>query len=330
MEILATIKHFFLPRESNNQRAKILHPSAIIFYILFFLAVQLSINVLGNLGPNILGYATNISVNDLFTLTNQKRAENGLPLISLSPELNNAAAGKAQDMFSKNYWAHNAPDGTSPWVFITGAGYNYLYAGENLAKDFGDSVGVINAWMDSPTHRANILNDKYKDIGFAVANGTLNGSETTLVVQFFGTRAGGAPQTSQVAAATVPTATPIPLSIPTKTLPKPSPTQVPATPTPTLMPTATPTTIPVAATKTTSSTPESSGTVITKPLFDPYRLTKIVSVVLALLLLIILGIDGLLAYRRRIVRLSGHNMAHMTYLLMLLLSIYFLGRGSIL
>jgi len=330
MDILADIKHFFLPRESNNQRAKTLHPSVLIFYIMFLITIQLSINIFQGVGHSILGYATNISVNDLFTLTNQKRTENGLSSVSLSSELNNAATGKAQDMFTKNYWAHTAPDGTAPWVFITGAGYNYLYAGENLAKDFGDSVGVVNAWMDSATHRANILNDKYKDIGFAVVNGTLNGSETTLVVQFFGTRAGGAPQTSQVAASTVPTATPVPLSVPTKAVPKSTPTLVSVTPTPTLMPTATPTIIPVAATKTTSTPPGASEAVITKPLFNPYKLTKIISVALALLLLIILGIDGFLVYRRRIVRLSGHNMAHMTYLLMLLLSIYFLGRGSIL
>lgn len=325
MEILATLKHFFLPRESNNQRAKILHPSAIIFYILFFLAVQLSINVLGSLGSDILGYATNISVNDLFTLTNQKRTENGLSSVSLSSELNNAAAGKAQDMFTKNYWAHTAPDGTAPWVFITGANYNYLYAGENLAKDFGDSVGVVNAWMDSPTHRANILNDKYKDIGFAVANGTLNGSETTLVVQFLGTRGGGTPQTTQVAAVTAPTITPLPLSTPTRTPTRPTPTE---TPIPTVTPT--PTVIPVALIKTTPQTSNSNEMAVTKPLFDPYKLTKIVSFVLAILLLIILGIDSVIVYRRRIARLSGHNMAHMTYLLMLLMSIYFLGRGSIL
>lgn len=324
MEILSAIKHLFLPRESNNHRAKTLHPSAIVFYIIFLLAVQLSINVLGSLGPDILGYATNISVNDLFTLTNQKRTENGLSTLSLNTELNNAAAGKAQDMLTKNYWAHTAPDGTIPWVFITGAGYNYLYAGENLAKDFGDSVGVVNAWIDSPTHKANILNDKYKDIGFAVVNGTLNGGETTLVVQFFGTRSGGSPQTTQVAAA-VAQVTTIPAS--------PTPTRVQSQVEPTLipnMPTPTPTTLPLVIQETNPTPPSQNEKVIAKPIFDSYKLTKIISVIFALILLIILGIDGLLAYRRKIVRVSGHNFAHMTYLLILLLSIYFLGRGSIL
>lgn len=329
MEILATLRHFFFPHESNNHRAKTLHPSAIVFYIMFLLLVQLSLNVFQNIGSDILGYATNISVNDLFTLTNQKRSENGLPPLSLNTELNNAAAGKAQDMFTKNYWAHTAPDGTSPWVFITGAGYNYLYAGENLAKDFGDSVGVVNAWMDSSTHKANILNDKYKDIGFAVVNGTLNGGETTLVVQFFATRTTAAPQTTQVAAATaLPTAT-ILSPTPTKILLKATPTPIPTTPTPTQILTPTPTT-PLIITETTSTTPSGSEAVVTKPIFDPYKLTKTVSVALALLLLIILGIDGVLIYRHRIVRVSGHNLAHMTYLVFLLLSLYFLGRGSIL
>jgi hypothetical protein len=66
------------------------------------------------------------------------------------------------------------------------AGYQYEYAGENLAKNFLFSKNVVEAWMDSPTHRENVLRPEYTDVGFAVVNDVLNGEETTLVVQMFG------------------------------------------------------------------------------------------------------------------------------------------------
>jgi uncharacterized protein YkwD len=319
--MLTTLRHLFFPHESNNHRPKTLHPAAIIFYVIFLIFIQATITVFERINPNILGYASNITVNDLLTITNQKRVENKLPHLTLNTELNNAAAGKAQDMFTKNYWAHNAPDGTPPWVFVTGAGYNYLYAGENLAKDFGDSMGVVNAWMDSSTHRQNILNSKYKDIGFAVVNGKLNGEETTLVVQFFGTTAGGTPQTTQVAAA---------VANPSPTIPIPTskPVQVTImTPTPT---TALPTVTPILIAQLTPAPPSLYQATIVKPTFDSYKLTKTIAVLLALLLLTILGIDGISIYRHKIVRLSGHNFAHMMFLTILLVTMYFLGRGSIL
>lgn len=129
-----------------------------------------------------------ISVQELISFTNQKRAENGAPALSSNAALSNAASKKADDMFAKNYWAHNSPDGTTPWVFIKQAGYDYVYAGENLAKGFNNSTDVVNAWMASPDHRANVLSQNFKDVGFAVKSGSLNGEQTFLVVQEFGSR----------------------------------------------------------------------------------------------------------------------------------------------
>ncbi len=129
-----------------------------------------------------------VSILELFNLTNEKRAALGLSELTLNDQLSQAAELKAEDMLSKDYWAHNAPDGTTPWVFIKGAGYSYVYAGENLARGFKESDDIVNAWMASETHRANILSPRYKDIGFAVKSGILNGEETILVVQEFGSR----------------------------------------------------------------------------------------------------------------------------------------------
>ena len=78
------------------------------------------------------------------------------------------------------------PDGTTPWNFILNAKYQYEYAGENLARNFLFSNGVVDAWMNSKTHKENILRKEYTEVGFAVENGVLNGEETTIVVELFG------------------------------------------------------------------------------------------------------------------------------------------------
>lgn len=176
--------HLFTPREDNNFRAKALHLDFLTYYLVFALVLTFGFKKLNF--SNVLGYATDITVEKLYQLTNQRRLENNLPQLHYSETLAKAAYLKAQDMFTKNYWSHYAPDGTTPWNFIIKAGYKYQYAGENLAKNFLFSQNVVDAWMESPTHRENILRKEYSDIGFAVVNGVLNGEETTLVVQMFG------------------------------------------------------------------------------------------------------------------------------------------------
>ncbi len=182
------LRHYFIPHESNNYKAKSLHYSAIAFYIVLLLLMQGSRGFVRRLDPRILGYATNITLERILELVNGKRLEINLRPLVLSPELSTAANQKAGDMFDKNYWAHISPTGITPWYFITQAGYEYVYAGENLAKSFDTADDVVEAWMNSPTHRANILKPEYTEIGLAVMNGKLSGEETTLVVQEFGTK----------------------------------------------------------------------------------------------------------------------------------------------
>lgn len=175
---------YLLPYPERDTRARLLKNSALFFYVLLLLGFQLYIY---RLSPRILGFATDIRVAALYQLTNQKRVATGVVSLKADRRLEQAALAKARDMFAKNYWAHYAPDGsTTPWQFILNAGYTYKFAGENLAKDFDTSVSVIEAWMASPSHRANLLNSGYKDIGIVAVNGTLLGEETTLVVQMFG------------------------------------------------------------------------------------------------------------------------------------------------
>ncbi len=176
----------FLPQEETKSRSPLLSPKALFVYSILLSLMLVGIKVTPKYLPGVLGYASDIYVDELLKYTNQKRAEFGLPPLSMNTKLSKAAEAKAKDMFSKNYWAHVSPDGIQPWDFILNAGYDYSYAGENLAKNFTTSKEVVAAWYDSPSHRENLLSENYQDIGFAVVNGILDGYETTLVVQTFG------------------------------------------------------------------------------------------------------------------------------------------------
>ena len=185
-QVVDAIHHFFIPRHSNNFKAKLLHHDALTGYLMFALVLTISISVVQRDTGSILGYATDISPTKLFELTNGERENEHLSTLTYNNNLAEAAREKALNMFKNNYWAHYGPNGETPWQFVLEAGYQYEYAGENLAKNFLLSDGVMEAWMDSETHRENILRDEYTEVGFAVVNGLLEGEETTLVVQMFG------------------------------------------------------------------------------------------------------------------------------------------------
>ncbi len=184
--LLNKIRHFFIPHEENSYHAHSLHTNMLSTYLLVaIMLVFISKNV-----PqlsNVLGIATDITISKLYSLTNEERAKQGFPALQENPRLAIAAENKAADMFKKDYWSHFAPDGGSPWDFIKRSGYQYEFAGENLAKNFLYSKNVVDAWMNSPTHKENLLKKDYTEVGYAVVNGILGGEETTLVVQMFGT-----------------------------------------------------------------------------------------------------------------------------------------------
>src|SRR3989339_1571593 len=185
MEKIKTFIHrLFIPHEENNFRAKSLHTDFLTVYLVIAFLMMLVFKQ-GNI-HDVLGFATDISVDKLYQLTNEQRQKNNLPSLSLNSALSLAAQRKAENMFQENYWSHYSPDGKTPWDFILGAGYQYEYAGENLAKNFLFSNGVVDAWMDSTTHRENILKKEYTEVGYAIVNGILNGEQTTIVVQEFG------------------------------------------------------------------------------------------------------------------------------------------------
>ncbi|MBI3956310.1 hypothetical protein HY339_03570 [Candidatus Gottesmanbacteria bacterium] len=287
------LRHLFVPHQTNNHHARVLHVDAMFVYLLAFVLFRLLLSLGHAQFPDVLGFATDIRVEQLFSAINAKRAEGGLGALVLDQRLSRAAALKAQDMFAKGYWAHNAPDGKTPWEFITAAGYRYGVAGENLAKNFSVSNGVVDAWMASSTHRENIMRGDYKDIGFAVVNGVLGGEETTLVVQMFG--AGDSKIAYQI-----------------------KPTVL----TPTAAATA-PTTLAQAPTLGLTD-------VLVRPIVDISKVSKQVTMAFAGLILFVVALDGWYVYKKKIIRVSGHSAGHFVFFAILLLLLQVAVRGSIL
>jgi hypothetical protein len=138
--------------------------------------------------------AFDITKESIISLANKDRGSQGLQPLRENSKLADAAIHKASDMINKNYFAHTSPEGLTPWHWIDGEKYDYNYAGENLAMDFTAAEKMNDAWMASPTHRANIMNSKYKDIGVGIVRGVIDNHETIAVVQMFGSGDKSSPQ----------------------------------------------------------------------------------------------------------------------------------------
>lgn len=184
---MKNLAHFFIPHPETHQKAHLISWRGVLAYILIFILLQTSIQIVSFVQPGVLGISSSVDQKRLIELTNEERAKKGLNTLVENEKLNLAAEAKAKNMFEEDYWAHYSPSGKDPWGFINTAGYKFTYAGENLARNFYNSEDVVSAWMASPTHRDNLLNSKYQEIGIAVVEGVLKGQKTILVVQEFGT-----------------------------------------------------------------------------------------------------------------------------------------------
>lgn len=171
-----------LPHAANDFRPHLVRWYGIIaMLVIACVAFALSQSSHGG----VLGVKANITATELLNDTNAERLKVGQSQLRYDEQLSSAAFLKAQDMLKRQYWAHNAPDGTTPWQWFAQAGYNYSYAGENLAKNFTTTNATVAAWMASTHHRENILNKNYTDVGFAVVDGNLEGKPTVLVVALY-------------------------------------------------------------------------------------------------------------------------------------------------
>lgn len=144
--------------------------------------------------------ASDVTAGKLIELANQSRAAAGEEPLTENALLSAAAAAKAEDMLKNDYFGHTSPAGVKPWHWVTEAGYGYQYAGENLAINYHEAEAQHQAWMESPTHRANILSPRYTEIGIAVVSGTVKGKESLITVQMFGAPRAGAAMPKREAA----------------------------------------------------------------------------------------------------------------------------------
>ncbi len=316
------LHRFFIPSKHNNYRAHGLHISSLTVYLIgaLVLSFTYSNNSLLTAG-SVLGIAQDITVGALLDLTNKQRTNSGLPPLQLNTQLSSAASGKCNKMLADNFWAHYAPDGTTPWYFINQAGYKYETAGENLAKDFNDSNSVVNAWMASATHAANILNGKYQDVGFATCNGTLTGSETTIVVQMFGKPVGNAVATSFTNVAKA--QEPIPTSVTIRTQPTSQPTPEPTQVAYISEPAPTRSTIGSSLQASTTAKPGLVAGIMRS-------LPKAATFTLFGMLLATLLLDVYYGYRLKAYRVVGNHMAHFIFVAFILLSLLIAAKGVIL
>ncbi len=184
--MLSWLKKHFIPHDGNDHRPHILREVGtrnIIVFVIFLEIFAFLLPTLTNLSTT--GGMAAVLPAVLADLTNQERQGQGLAPLTVSPLLNKAAEMKAADMATYSYFAHTSPAGKTPWYWLTQVGYNYQYAGENLAINFTDSQDVTNAWMASPEHRANIVKGNYTEIGTGTATGVYEGHNTIYVVQLY-------------------------------------------------------------------------------------------------------------------------------------------------
>ncbi len=173
-----------VPHKANQYRPLLVRRWGLALILLLVFVMQASYNFAST--GSVLGERSDISAESLLVATNNARSKNNLATLSPNEALNQAAEAKAADMIKRDYWAHNGPDGTEPWVFIQAAGYSYASAGENLARNFNSVDATVDAWMASPDHRANLLENKYQDVGFAVAHGQVGGRPADIIVAMYG------------------------------------------------------------------------------------------------------------------------------------------------
>ncbi len=122
-------------------------------------------------------------LDDVVTATNAERARHRLGLLTVDPRLAAAAQGHSEDMVRRAFFAHENPDGAQVWDRAVATGYAYRKVAENIAAGQPTAADVVRGWMDSPGHRANILDAELTQIGVGRATG---GSYGVYWTQVFG------------------------------------------------------------------------------------------------------------------------------------------------
>lgn len=188
--LIRAVKNLFVPHDGNKRHPHLLRSEVALGVLALVIFLEIGMLSQVFVFSRVQWMLASVLPGVITALTNEARAEEYLPALKESPVLKEAAQDKAEDMAMRGYFSHESPDGTLPWYWFDKHGYTYKYAGENLAIDFTDSATLVDAWLASPTHKANIVKGGYTEIGIGMATGTYQGRETVFVVQFFGSQRG--------------------------------------------------------------------------------------------------------------------------------------------
>ncbi|MBI4253009.1 CAP domain-containing protein [Candidatus Uhrbacteria bacterium] len=184
----ATAKKYFIPHEENNYHPHILHAKRIVLYGgvgLLVKGIVMLVVFAVPLGAFMAEDALEAQAIQIASLTNDLRAQNGAPPLSVSRALSSSSREKAHDMAGSQYFSHTGPDGKTLASWIRREGYDYEVVGENLAMGFFSAEQVVDAWRKSGTHYANLIDKDFKDIGVGAISGEYNGAQTIFVAQHF-------------------------------------------------------------------------------------------------------------------------------------------------
>jgi hypothetical protein len=205
-------KKWFIPHEGNDYKPHMLRPRTIFVVCVLAIAAELAFLSGFSMPAYRSPFLGDVLGSALTDGTNAARVANNLPPLQVNPVLTRAAQEKVDDMVANNYFAHTSPQGVTPWYWFENVGYDFTYAGENLAVDFSDSQDVTDAWLNSPEHRTNIMNVNFTQFGIAIATGTFEGHAAVYVAEEFGapaplmTAENAVPGVPMAAAATMPKA----------------------------------------------------------------------------------------------------------------------------
>jgi uncharacterized protein YkwD len=183
------LKDYFIPNKDNDYKPHALDPKRLAFYA-FFAILAKSIVIITAIALPITAWLTPDILQEqsrkIVALTNEIRSDLDINKLNDSDLLNEAAYKKAEDMFNGQYFSHVGPDdrGLTDWLKVVD--YDYKMAGENLAMGFASAEDVVNGWIRSRTHYANIIDPGYREIGVAMLSGVYNNRDSTLVAQYFG------------------------------------------------------------------------------------------------------------------------------------------------
>jgi hypothetical protein len=285
-----TLKYYLIASEENDYEPWIMKPIALAIFMIIIWSLRI-------LGPTITTFAqSSIDPADLMNRVNLERTQRFIPSLTHDSRLTSAAVAKSNDMIARSYFAHINPDGNYIWPTIETAGYTpYLALGENLAMDFSSASAVVQAWMDSPTHRSNIVNTIFQDQGMGSVFGLFSpGHNSVLITNTFGTLQKPTPPPAIAPASVKPSYT-TPINSETPQATEPEIEKKPENISPPLA-------------QKDGLGPRSSIPVSEKALFMPFYRNIIMT--LAIIYLLILAVDSFIIYRNKIRRTNRQSSPH--------------------